>query len=221
MNLLHILFGVSFVSALPRLLNKPRAALDSTLPRMTNNDVFAIYHTCWDGKLIWPQNDMPQPVADQDSKQLNIYAIPATKPNTLTVHNYCNYDIYYQHLGVGSTLGEGILSAGTSYEHAVTGTVWKGSRTPSREKVVQVEYNVDQLGMLWYNISLIDCLGVTDKLKNKDTGACAGLEAGLQLGNKDHFSFQCKPGTWCDDQAYFYYVSLIQSGARVGWDANR
>jgi hypothetical protein len=212
MHLLPILLSATLASAAPRVLNKPRASIDSTLSRMSNNDVFAVYHTCWNGKLVWPQNDLPTPVKDQDSKQLNVYTIPASKPNTLTVHNYCNYNIYYQHLGVGSTLGEGILYAGTSYEHAVTGTVWKGSKTASREKVVQVEYNVDQLGMLWYNISLIDCLGMTDGMKNKDASACAGLEAGLQLGNKEHFSFQCKPGTWCDDQAYFYYVSLILRG---------
>jgi hypothetical protein len=202
-----VLLGSTLVSAAPQILNKPRAVLDTSLTRMSDADVFAIYHKCWAGKLTWPQNDMPTPVKEQDSKQLIIYTAPATKPNTLIIHNYCNYDIHYLHLNGANTLGNGILEAGATTESPLSGTVWKASKTATMEKVVLVEYNVASTGLLWYNLSLIECLGVTNGLKNKDTSACTGIEAGLQLGNKDNFSFQCKPGTWCDDQAYFYYVS--------------
>jgi hypothetical protein len=219
MYLLHtLLFSAALVSAAPQVLNKPRAVLDTTLSRMSDADVFSIYHKCWNGKLTWPQNDLPTPVKEQDSKQLNVYKVPATKPHTLIVHNYCNYDIHYLHLNGATTLGAGVLKSGATAESSLSGTVWKASKTASLEKVTLVEYNVAADGKLWYNLSLIECLGITNGLKIKDASACAGLDGGLQLGNKDNFSFQCKPGTWCDDQAYFYYVSRDSMfiGCKIG-----
>jgi hypothetical protein len=174
---------------------------------MSNEDVFKIYHTCWNGQLVWPQNDMPPPVTEQVSAQLSIYKKPVAKAGTLTVHNYCAYDIHYQHLGNGLSGNTQVLSAGATSEYPLSGTVWKASKTPSLEKVVQIEYAVAS-NILYYDMSLIDCLGVTNGLKNKDTSGCVGLESGLQLGNQG-FSFQCQKGAWCDDQAYFYQVSSI------------
>lgn len=173
---------------------------------MSDTDVFKIYKKCWNGALVWPQNDLPPPIKDQKSKQLSIYTIPDTKPGILTVNNYCDYPLHYVHLGGAG--GQGVLAAKDTFETPLTGTVFKASKSANLEKVVLAEYNVDaKTGQLWYNWSLIECLGVTNGQKNSDTSLCAGFEAGLQLGNKQHFSYQCKPGTWCDDQAYFYQVS--------------
>lgn len=82
-------------------------------------------------------------------------------------------------------------------------------------KPVQIEYSGTE-GRISFDISLIDCLGtVMDPengvyVKNGNTSACAGHEAGLQIGNDKSLSFQCRPGAWCDDQVYLYEVSSSQ-----------
>jgi hypothetical protein len=196
-----LLFSAALVSAAPTSLS----ARDYSVSRMSNEDVFKIYHTCWGGKLVWPQNDMPPPVTEQVSSQLSLYKQPAAKAGTLTVHNYCDYDIHYQHLGNGLSGATQVLSAGTTSDYPLTGTVFKASKTASLAKVVQIEYSVAG-NVLYYDMSLIDCLAFKDGLRTKDASGCVGLESGLQLGNQG-FSFQCAKGAWCDDQAYFYEVS--------------
>jgi hypothetical protein len=176
---------------------------------MTNAAASAIAPTCWSGNIKWPQNDLPPPVEDKPIRQLSIFNIPASTPNTLIVHNYCAYDIHYLHLNGPSTLDTGLLKAGASYTAPLSGTVWKASKTSDMAKVMLAEYNVPQgTNDLWYNLSLIECLASKDSWPTTDTSACAGHEAGLQFGNKQFKSYQCAPGMWCDDQAYLYRVSL-------------
>lgn len=173
---------------------------------MTNAQVNAIVGTCWGGKLPWPLPNTVNPVIDVVSPQLSVFARPDTTPHTLTVHNYCGYDIFYNHLGVSGSLGNGTLGAGQSINSPLSGNVFKASKKATMENDVLIEYNVAADGKLWYDISLITCLGSTDDKPNSDTSACAGHEAGLQLGNKEWVAFQCAPGKWCDDQAYLYQV---------------
>jgi len=166
---------------------------------------------CWSqSNLVWPMNDMPLPSKESATKQLNIYQPPATKPRTLTVRNYCDYPIHYQHVGPRGILQESDLPAGGIFETPYVGTNWKASRQGDPSRVVQIEYNNND-GDLWYNLSLIDCLMKDSRgLPTKDASGCVGLEGGLQFGNKENMSFQCAPGTWCDDQAYFYFVCLLR-----------
>lgn len=208
-----LLCSTALVHAAPRFTPRTTVITDTGLSRMTSNDqvqaiMAAAPNHCWNGAIPWPQNDCPFPVNDgQGGQQLSLYSIPTTTPNTLTVHNYCDYDIYYLHLNGASTLGTGVLRAKDTFQSPLAGTNWKASKTPDNASPLQVEYTIDRTGVLWYNLSLIDCLVKKNGMNTKDTSLCAGHELGLQLGNKDMMSWQCKPGSWCDDQAYFYHVS--------------
>jgi hypothetical protein len=220
MHLLNtILFCSALVSATPRLFSwanainqlAPRGALyDKSLARMTVDQVETSIkqESCWHGTIPWPQNDLPTPLADKPSKELNIYKKPATTPGQLTVHNYCDYDIHYQHLP--DILDARVLKAGATFTSPLDGTVWKGSKTADMVKVVLIEY-ANKGTLLWYNLSLIKCLGVNpaNGLPTTDTSGCAGHEAGLQFGNEEVMVYQCAPGVWCDDQAYLYDVSPV------------
>lgn len=205
------LLSASLAAAAPVAPFTPRYPdSGAVLHRMSNAEVDAIYKTCWNGQLKWPLGDTPAPVADVVSPQLSIYGRPAAKPNTLTIHNYCGYDIYYNHFAGPNNIGKGTLVANGVYESPLSGTVFKASKNPSGAKDLLIEYNVAGDGNLWYNLSLITCLGETNGLPNSDTSACAGHEGGLQLGNTEAKSFQCAAGKWCDDQAYLYQENLCK-----------
>lgn len=216
MHLLQtLLFSSALVAAAPstQLLTPRTSAVQlGSLSRMSDADVLAIKNTCWAGSLAWPQNDMPPPVIDEVTQQLSIYARPDTKANTLTIHNYCDYDIHYLHLDGPNKIGQDVLKARGTYESSLAGSVWKASKSTDFSKVTLIEYAVVAGKELWYNLSLIECLGVKDGKKTFDTSQCVGIEAGLQLGNSkaDSFSFQCGAGTWCDDQAYFYPENMCK-----------
>ena len=204
----------ALVAAAPQVLNKRGLAI-STNNRLTDSEVLAYQSKkaeCWQrSNLTWPMNDVPCPIKETQATQLNLYTIAESKPKTLTVQNYCSYDIQYQHLGHNGSIGAGTLVAGGTWETPTNiGSNFKASKGNDPSRVVQVEYNIDPAKPeeLWYNLSMIDCLVKDDKkLLTTDASGCVGLEAGLQFGNKKKFSFQCAPGTWCDDQAYFYFVS--------------
>lgn len=216
-----ILFCSSLVAAAPRALSgvsaigqiSPRGALlDPKLARISDAQAVALVTnpTCWGGSGIkWPQNDCPPPTQDKPIPQLDIFKRPASTPNTITFNNYCDYDIHYEHLGA-SFSDVGVLKAGGSKSAPLTGTVFKASKTPDRAKVVLVEYSVAGDGKLWYNLSLVKCLGNKNGLYTSDMSGCAGHEAGLQFGNSQVRSYQCAPGLWCDDQAYLYDENLCK-----------
>lgn len=180
---------------------------DSTLERMSTSDVEAIYKTCWNGQLKWPLPNTPNPVVDKVAPQLSIFSLPASKADTLIVHNYCSYDLYFNHFNGGNSLESGKLAARDSIERPLSGTVMKVSKTSDMAKDVLIEYAVAGDGQLYYDLSLITCLGTTDGMENGSTKDCAGHEAGLQLGNAQSKSFQCAAEAWCDDQVYLYQVS--------------
>jgi hypothetical protein len=174
--------------------------------------MFVTKKACYeDLRIKWPQNDLPPPVEDKPIRQLTLFDRPETVPNTIIVHNYCNYDIHFTHINQVKTLDNGILKAGETYTSPLStlpGGVWKGSKAYDMSKVVLAEYSIVQAtNDLWYNLSLVKCLGVTNGQYTTDTNACAGHEAGLQFGNKQSKSYQCASGLWCDDQAYLYDVS--------------
>jgi hypothetical protein len=221
MHLLSVLFCAALVSAAPRVLSNtdsinqlaPRGALlDKSLARLSDAQASAIAPTCHNGTIKWPSNDLPPPVKDAPFRQLSLYNIPTAVPNTITIHNYCDYDLHYSHRDSAMTLDSGILKAGATVQSPLSTSdagVWLASKTPDMVKVVQAEYTVPKdTSTLWYNLSLIPCLGSEKGLPNADTTKCAGHEAGLQLGNQQSQVFQCAPGMWCDDQAYFYQVGL-------------
>ncbi|OAL46611.1 hypothetical protein IQ07DRAFT_546866 [Pyrenochaeta sp. DS3sAY3a] len=190
-----------------------QSAGDSTLERMATSDVTAKVKTCWGGKIPWPLPNTPNPVVDEPAPQLSIFARPATKANTLTVHNYCSYDLYFNNFDGQILLEHGKLAAKSSIERSLGGDVMKVSKTNDMAKDVLIEYNVDG-GLLWYDLSLITCIGRdANGLENGDLKDCAGHEAGLQLGNSNanYKSFQCAPGAWCDDQVYLYQENLCKA----------
>jgi hypothetical protein len=216
-----VLFYSTLVAAAPRVISETNSInqftrrttllLDQTLARLSNDEAKVLVNekSCYaDRRVKWPQNDLPTPSVNEETRQLKVFTSPATSPNTLTVHNYCKYDIHYRREGQQGVLDSGILSAGTAYTTPLAGVgmVWKGSKSKDMGKVVLVEYSIDSTNV-WYNLSLVKCLGVKDGLYTTDTSGCAGHEAGLQFGNKGNRSFQCAAGMWCDDQAYLYDVS--------------
>lgn len=216
--LTNILICSSVASAAPALVGRAHhvhqhardvSAASTGLTRMSAAQVNAIYKTCWNGQLVWPLGNTPAPCADVVTPQLSIYKKPEATANTLTVHNYCGYDIHFDHVKGFTTLESGVLAAGATIQRPLTGTVLKARKTKDSNKDMLVEYNVAADGQLWYNLSLITCLGTTNGLPNADTSGCAGHEAGLQLGNPGSKTFQCKAGAWCDDQAYLYQVSTL------------
>lgn len=184
---------------------------DSVLARVES---WSIPVTCpW--KISWPLPDTPMPTVDDvDIPQLSLFPRPDSTANTLTIYNFCDYDLFFEP-HIGNTLAEiGHIPAGGKLDRPFemapegSGVNLKVSKTEGDySKPVQVEYAVSA-GTVWYDISLIDCLGRTeDGLRNSDTTACAGHEAGLQMGPaKDALSFQCGAGAWCDDQVYLYEV---------------
>jgi hypothetical protein len=175
-----------------------------TLERMTDAEVFSIYHTCHSGTITWPLADTPCPIIEMVTPQLNIFGRPESTPSTLTVHNYCSYDLFFQHLnGAGPLLETGSIPAGQTIHSPLAGTVMKVSKSQAMTKPVQIEYGAHG----FYDLSLIDCLGSTNGTTNADTSACAGHEAGLQLSSPAGLAFQCASGAWCDDQVYLYEVS--------------
>ncbi|KAH7371048.1 hypothetical protein BKA66DRAFT_573224 [Pyrenochaeta sp. MPI-SDFR-AT-0127] len=212
---------VASLASLPATGNGPAPASDkdqvssknaegSSLPRMSSGEVDAIYKTCWNGQIKWPLPGTPNPVVDEVTPQLSIFPLPSTKPDTLIVHNYCSYDIYFNHFNGAHSLETGHIAGGASIERPLSGTVLKASKTADMAKDVLIEYAVAGDGVLYYDLSLITCLGQTGGLDNGDLSACAGHEAGLQLGNANSKSFQCAAGAWCDDQAYLYHENLCK-----------
>jgi hypothetical protein len=190
------------------VLAAPTDKTDVGYSRMSDNDVLKIYHTCHDGAIKWPIAGRPNPIVNTEASQLKLYTPPKTTANMLTIHNYCNYPIDFDHWGQAKKIANGTLSAsGTWGPEALSGSVWKARKQgikPLQGKPypdLLVEYVVVK-GRLTYDISLITCLG-----EGMDTSACPGHEAGLNLGNKEWKSFQCGPGKWCDDQVYLYEVS--------------
>jgi hypothetical protein len=200
MRLLSTVFFCSaLVAAAPRVLSNANSInqisrrtallLDQTLARLTNDETMTLVNekSCYaDRRVKWPQNDLPTPSVNEETRQLKVFSSPATTANTLTVHNYCKYDIHYRREGQQGVLDSGVLRAGTAYTTPLTG-----------------------VGMVWYNLSLVKCLGTKDGQYTTDTSGCAGHEAGLQFGNQQNKSFQCAAGMWCDDQAYLYDVSWL------------
>lgn len=186
------------------------------LPRV---DSWSIPKTCpW--QIPWPLPNTPMPVIDGvDSPQFDLFPRPNVSAFEMTVYNFCSYDLWLEpHVGprveiVEHVAANGIYSRPFQAADEGLGINLKVSKTEANfEKPVQIEYSVTG-STIWYDISLIDCLGKTGELKyekpvrNGDTSACAGHEAGLQLGNAQAKSFQCGAGVWCDDQAYLYEAS--------------
>lgn len=190
----------------------------TVLPRV--KDSWTIPQACpW--YIPWPLPSTPKPVIDNvDAPQLMLFSRPAAVANKITVYNYCGYDLWVEPY-LGSISADVVqVPAGDKYAWPLTtnddgsGNNLKISKIKENFNApVQVEYSV-AYGKVWYDLSLIDCLGRTGAtikgkiVRNGDTSACAGHEAGLQLGNANAMTFQCGPGVWCDDQAYMYEVSL-------------
>jgi ElaB/YqjD/DUF883 family membrane-anchored ribosome-binding protein len=186
--------------------------VDSVLERVQS---WTIPSSCpW--SIPWPLPNTPNPTIDNvDIPQLEIFPRPKSTPNTLTIYNFCDYDLWFEP-HIGNVLEKtGHIPAGGKldrpFEMAPEGSGVNLKVTKKEGdfgKPVQVEYAVSA-GTIWYDISLIDCLGRTPEgLRNGDTSACAGHEAGLQMGPAANaVSFQCGAGAWCDDQAYLYEVS--------------
>jgi hypothetical protein len=151
--------------------------------------------------------------------QLSIFRRPVTVAGTITVYNYCSYDIWTQPNIDGNVAEIVHIPAGKERPFPMAGDGSAVNLKVSKVeknfvKPVQIEYSVKD-GVTWYDLSLIDCLGSSTEMKNGkylrngDTSACAGHEAGLQLGNDKAMSFQCGSGAWCDDQAYMYEVGHL------------
>ncbi|KAH8688582.1 hypothetical protein GQ44DRAFT_638310 [Phaeosphaeriaceae sp. PMI808] len=194
------------------------ASRDLALPRVES---WTLPVSCkWN--IVWPLPDTPMPVIDHERiPQHNLFRRPTTVGNSVIVYNYCRYDLWVRpHVGNNVNAVERIPSQRSKrfdIEKRDLAVNLKVSKIESNfAKPVQIEYAVAN-GALWYDLSLIDCLGTTGEardgkpVRNGDTSACAGHEAGLQLGNANDMTFQCGPGAWCDDQAYLYEENLCKS----------
>jgi hypothetical protein len=181
------------------------------LPRLSDENLNAISQTCAFGASELPLNPgVPNPVDIPRAEQLSLFPRPNSTPDTLTLHNYCAYELYWSHYnGPAGEHDRGVLPAGGEIRRPLDGTVMKVSKTADMARDVLVEYSTPDDGPedLWYNLSLITCLGRLNGKVTADVSGCAGHEAGLQVDQTGGFAFQCEAGTWCDDQAYFYGVS--------------
>jgi hypothetical protein len=158
------------------LVDRASDTSDSVLARVQS---WTIPASCpW--KIPWPLPDTPMPTIDNvNIPQLSLYPRPDSTANTLTIYNYCDYDLYFEP-HVGNTVEDvGHISAGDKLDRPFeaapegSGVNLKVSKTKGDySKPVQIEYAVSS-GTVWYDISLIDCLGRTeDGLRNGDTSLC-------------------------------------------------
>lgn len=146
------------------------------------------------------------PGLDIIATQLDLFPRPESTPETLTINNYCDYELHYEHFDGASKTDTGVISAGGVFTSPLSGTVLKAYKTEAMTHPVLIEYSNTE--STYYDLSLIDCLGRDEEgARTGDTSACAGHEAGLQIGNAQSMTFQCGPGVWCDDQIYLYEVS--------------
>lgn len=168
----------------------------STLPRVSS---WLVPKACgWD--IPWPLPDTPMPVIDnEDIPQLSIFQRPATVANSITIYNFCEYDLWLEP-NVGSVVASiqhisprGKINRPFHTAEQGFGVSLKVSRVEaSFENPVQVEYAVKGDGKVWYNLSLIDCLGKTGEIRNGkpvrngNTSACAGHEAATDRKCKRH-----------------------------------
>lgn len=186
------------------------------LPRVKS---WSIPKTCpW--QIFWPLPDTPMPVIDNvNSPQFSLFPRPKVSPYKMTVYNFCSYDLWLEpHVGarvenVEHVAANGVYSRPFQAADEQGGVSLKVSKIKGNfARPVQIEYS-RKVSTIAYDLSLIDCLGQTGEtrygkvVRNGNTSACAGHEAGLQLGNRQSRSFQCGSGAWCDDQAYFYEAS--------------
>src|SRR5690242_1496740 len=77
--------------------DKISETVDSVLSRVES---WIIPATCpW--KIPWPLPDTPQPTIDDvDIPQLSLFNRPDSIPDTLTIYNFCDYDLYFEpHIG--------------------------------------------------------------------------------------------------------------------------
>jgi hypothetical protein len=134
---------------------------------------------------------------------LLIHATPTARgANTATVINSCPYPIHLTSVPQGAQ--SKILQPHTTYTETIRvpsnngGVSIKLSKTASGP-VNQFEYTLDKkTGVVYYDMSLIDCV------KGRDSKQCVGHEKGLSLSaGKGCKAFKCRPGEYCDKQAYF------------------
>ena len=217
----HVSSGNDLITLGPESLARRDAPLKlGDQQRMSKEDVEKMMKKGACDMGDWPlPSSVPLPVVDEDSAQLNLFARPeSSTPNTLTMYNYCPYDLYFVHVkeyGVVLEDGEGTtLPAGGSASRTLAGTTMKVSKSKDLTWPLQIEYAGD-----FYDMSLIDCLGTTDgePLNNarkvtitSDTSRCAGHEAGLHLSQPVGPTFQCDADLWCDNQAFMYEVSRCE-----------
>jgi len=179
------------------------------LPRFSDKKLLETAHSCLTGPQELPLNDgVPNPVDITTIEQLNVFSRPESVAGTVTMHNYCGYDLWWFHYSDNGEIEHGHLPAGGTVAKPAVGSVMKVTKTNALGRELLVEYCHDKKdpSILWYNLSLIVCIGKEDSKITTDTTQCAGHEAGIQLGQSE-FAFQCEAGKWCDDQAYFYGVS--------------
>ncbi|RMZ71131.1 hypothetical protein GMOD_00005641 [Pyrenophora seminiperda CCB06] len=184
----------------------------SSVERLTDVQVVEAANICRGGPVQLPLSPgVPNPCRDMAAKQLELFTIPVSTPNKLTVVNYCSYEVFYVHEIPDASPERGYLLAGGSVSVDLRtsanaqGPVFKISKDGKISNPVNVEYSDRS-----YDLSLIPCLGTVEGKPNADTRACVGFEAGLQLSYPGGMSYQCAANTWCDDQAYFYTENLCK-----------
>jgi len=212
----HVSSTNDLITLGPKTLARRDTSLNiGDLPRYDPDELKAVAHSCSTGPAELPLNQgVPRPVKITTVPQLDVFPRPESVGGMLTMHNYCGYDLYWSHVNGKKVLSDpedtkvfetGHLPAGGTETRPLAGDNMKVSKTASGDQPVQLEYT--HAGeKLWYNLSLIDCLGRKDAKITADMTHCVGHEAGIQMGQPE-FAFQCEAGKWCDDQAYLYGVS--------------
>ncbi|KAF2877689.1 hypothetical protein BDV95DRAFT_614802 [Massariosphaeria phaeospora] len=135
----------------------------------------------------------------------------------LIIDNRCSYDIWYQAVNELITKPMVHVPAGTAAELEPylqcgnCGTSYKISKTEEiiEMKHVQAEYTFEA-GLLYYDISLINCAD----LKAKDGSNCPGFEGGLRLASPEASCkpAYCPPNTYCPEQVYWVDQPKLKMG---------
>jgi hypothetical protein len=178
---------------------------------------------------VLPNLQHPTPSPQTDPSQSSIYPVaePTTfhnlipVPSSALLKNSCAYPVYIWSTGHAScaslsTAGMHLTPNGT-YISALRkcadgGVSLRVSKTENADKVMQFEYAVwDDEVTVSYDISYLNCM------EGKDLGECAGHDGGIQaVGGGDCQRFSCKPGEYCDRQAYVVAEFGYLPGAPVG-----
>ena len=149
-------------------------------------------------------------------------------PGAASVLNSCPYPVYIKsdgHISCEGSQEVQLVAPQSVYTEDLRtckdgGISLKISKTPDMQAPMQFEYSVwPDNKMVSYDMSFLSCL--KNDHDEKDLRACAGQEHGMQTvggtqADEHCATYFCRPGEWCDKQAYVVKEFDYRPGAPVG-----